>query len=139
MKFLPVSGRQRWIEITMTTIPKPAILKVTLYQLAVLLLLVGILSLEDRLLALSALVGGMIQIIPQAWFSRQAFKHTGARQMDLVVRSMYRGEFGKVVLTATMFAAVFTLDKQWNYIALFTAFLLMIPLQLFMTKQILEH
>ena len=123
----------------MTTISKPAILKVTLYQLAVLILLVGILSFEDKLLALSALVGGLIQIIPQAWFSRQAFKHAGARQMDLVVRSMYRGEFGKVVLTAAMFAAAFTLNKQWNYIALFSAFLLMMPLQLFVTKQILKH
>ena len=123
----------------MTTISKPAILKVTLYQLAVLILLVGILSFEDKLLALSALVGGLIQIIPQAWFSRQAFKYAGARQMDLVVRSMYRGEFGKVVLTAAMFAAAFTLNKQWNYIALFSAFLLMMPLQLFVTKQILEH
>lgn len=123
----------------MTTISKPAILKVTLYQLAVLILLVGILSFEDKLLALSALVGGLIQIIPQAWFSRQAFKYAGARQMDLVVRSMYRGEFGKVVLTAAMFAAAFTLNKQWNYIALFSAFLLMMPLQLFVTKQMLKH
>ncbi len=123
----------------MTTISKPAILKVTLYQLAVLIVLVGILSFEDKLLALSALVGGLIQIIPQAWFSRQAFKYAGARQMDLVVRSMYRGEFGKVVLTAAMFAAAFTLNKQWNYIALFSAFLLMMPLQLFVTKQILKH
>lgn len=123
----------------MTTISKPAILKVTLYQLAVLILLVGILSFEDKLLALSALVGGLIQIIPQAWFSRQAFKYAGARQMDLVVRSMYRGEFGKVVLTAAMFAAAFTLNRQWNYIALFSAFLLMMPLQLFVTKQILKH
>ena len=123
----------------MTTISKPAIIKVTLYQLAVLILLVGILSFEDKLLALSALVGGLIHIIPQAWFSRQAFKYAGARQMDLVVRSMYRGEFGKVVLTAAMFAAAFTLNKQWNYIALFSAFLLMMPLQLFVTKQILKH
>ena len=123
----------------MTTISKPAILKVMLYQLVVLILLVGILSLEDKLLALSALVGGLIQIIPQAWFSRQAFKYAGARQMDLVVRSMYRGVFGKVVLTAAMFAAAFTLNKQWNYIALFSAFLLMMPLQLFVTKQILKH
>jgi ATP synthase protein I len=125
--------------MTRTTIPKPKLLKALLYPLVVLLLLVGILSLEDRLTALSALAGGMIQIIPQAWFSRQAFKYTGARQMDLVLRSMYRGEFGKVVLTATMFAVVFTLDKQWNYIALFTAFLLMIPLQLLMIKRALEH
>ncbi|MFL2499964.1 MAG: ATP synthase subunit I [Porticoccaceae bacterium] len=125
--------------MTNTTIPKPKMLKVTMYQLAILLLLTGTLSLEDRLLALSALVGGMIQIIPQAWFSWQAFKYAGARQMALAVRSMYRGEFGKVVLTAALFAVVFNLETQWNYIALFAAFLLMIPLQLFVTKRALEH
>jgi F0F1-type ATP synthase assembly protein I len=43
------------------------------------------------------------------------------------------------VLTAAMFAAAFTLNKQWNYIALFSAFLLMMPLQLFVTKQMLKH
>ncbi|MFL2531900.1 MAG: ATP synthase subunit I [Porticoccaceae bacterium] len=125
--------------MTKTTIPKPKMLKVTMYQLAILLLLTGTLSLEDRLLALSALVGGMIQIIPQAWFSWQAFKYAGARQVGLAVRSMYRGEFGKVVLTAALFAVVFNLETQWNYIALFAAFLLMIPLQLFVTKRALEH
>jgi F0F1-type ATP synthase assembly protein I len=52
---------------------------------------------------------------------------------------MYRGEFGKVVLTAALFAVVFNLETQWNYIALFAAFLLMIPLQLFVTKRALEH
>ena len=123
----------------MTTISKPAILKVTLYQLAVLILLVGILSFEDKLLALSALVGGLIQIIPQSWFSRQAFKYAGASNVDKVVQSMYRGELGKVVMTATLFAILFTVDKQWNYIALFTTFLLMIPLQWFLTQRSLRH
>ena len=123
----------------MNTIPKPAILRALAYQTVVLLLLVAALSLIDRRMAISALVGGMIQIIPQAWFSRQAFKCVGARQMDLVVRSMYRGEFGKVVLTAALFTVVFNLDKQWNYAALFATFLLMIPLQLFFLKKALEH
>jgi len=123
----------------MNTIPKPAILRALAYQTVVLLLLVAALSLIDRRMAISVLVGGMIQIIPQAWFSRQAFKYVGARQMDLVVRSMYRGEFGKVVLTAVLFTVAFNLDKQWNYVALFAAILLMIPLQLFFLKKALEH
>jgi F0F1-type ATP synthase assembly protein I len=52
---------------------------------------------------------------------------------------MYRGEAGKVVLTAVLFAMLFTVDKQWNYPVLFTTFLLMIPLQWFLTKKALEH
>jgi ATP synthase protein I len=84
-------------------------------------------------------MGGLIQILPQAWFSRQAFKYAGASNVDKVVRSMYRGELGKVVMTASLFAILFIVDKQWNYIVLFTTFLAMIPLQWFLTKKALQH
>ena len=135
----PPSARKRWIENTVITIPKPEILKATLTQLAVLLLIAVALGLADSQLAFSALVGGLVQILPQAWFSRQAFKYAGARQMDLIVKSIYRGEAGKVVLTAALFAMLFSVDKQWNYLVLFTTFLTMIPLQWFLTKKALEH
>jgi len=121
------------------TIPKPEILKATLTQLAVLLLIVIALGIADSQLAASALMGGLIQILPQAWFSRQAFKYAGASKVDKVVRSMYRGELGKVVMTATLFAIVFTVSKQWNYPVLFTTFLVMIPLQWFLVKKSLRQ
>ena len=123
----------------MTTIPKPELLKATMYQLAVLLVLVVMISMTDKLMAVSALMGGLIQILPQAWFSWQAFKYAGASNVDKVVQSMYRGELGKVVMTATLFAILFTVDKQWNYIVLFTTFLAMIPLQWFLTNKALRH
>jgi ATP synthase protein I len=122
-----------------TTIPKPALLKATLCQLTVLLVLVVMISMTDKLMAVSALVGGLIQILPQAWFSWQAFKYAGASNVDKVVQSMYRGELGKVVMTATLFAILFTVHKQWNYLALFTTFLVMIPLQWFLTQKALRH
>lgn len=133
------SARKRWIENTVTTIPKPELLKATLCQLAVLLVLVVMISMTDKLMAVSVLVGGLIQILPQAWFSWQAFKYAGASNVDKVVQSMYRGELGKVVMTATLFAILFTVDKQWNYLALFTTFLVMIPLQWFLTQKALRH
>ena len=133
------SARKRWIENTVTTIPKPELLKATMYQLAVLLVLVVMISMTDKLMAVSALMGGLIQILPQAWFSWQAFKYAGASNVDKVVQSMYRGELGKVVMTATLFAILFTVDKQWNYLALFTTFLVMIPLQWFLNQKALRH
>ena len=123
----------------MTTIPKPELLKATMYQLAVLLVLVVMISMTDKLMAVSALMGGLIQILPQAWFSWQAFKYAGASNVGKVVQSMYRGELGKVLMTATLFAILFTVDKQWNYLALFTTFLVMIPLQWFLTQKALRH
>ena len=135
----PPIGSEKVDKLTMTTIPRPSLKIVPLYQMAILLLVCGLVAILDVTMAGSALVGGLIQIIPQAWFSRQAFKYSGASNTDLVVRSMYRGEAGKVVMTATLFAIVFALYKQWNYIILFTAFVMMIQLQCFLTRKTLKH
>ena len=122
----------------MTTIPKPPLTRVAIYQLAALLPASGFLLLVDTVLAFSVLVGGLAQIVPQAWFARQAYKYSGAQQASLVVRAMYRGETGKVVLAATLMAVLFTLHKQWNFFALFMAYIAMIPLQLIFTKRALH-
>ena len=122
----------------MTTIPKPPLTRVAIYRLAALLPASGFLLLVDTVLAFSVLVGGLAQIVPQAWFARQAYKYSGAQQASLVVRAMYRGETGKVVLAATLMAVLFTLHKQWNFFALFMAYIAMIPLQLIFTKRALH-
>ena len=122
----------------MTTIPKPPLTRVAIYQLAALLPASGLLLLMDTVLAYSVLVGGLVQVVPQAWFARQAYKYSGAQQASLVVRAMYRGETGKVVLAATLMAVLFTLHKQWNFFALFMAYIAMIPLQLIFTKRALQ-
>lgn len=122
----------------MTTIPKPPLTRVAIYQLAALLPASGLLLLMDTVLAYSVLVGGLVQVVPQAWFARQAYKYSGAQQASLVVRAMYRGETGKVVLAATLMAVLFTLHKQWNFFALFIAYIAMIPLQLIFTKRALQ-
>ena len=122
----------------MITIPKPPLTRVAIYQLAALLPASGLLLLMDTVLAYSVLVGGLVQIVPQAWFARQAYKYSGAQQASLVVRAMYRGETGKVVLAATLMAVLFTLHKQWNFFALFMAYIAMIPLQLIFTKRALQ-
>ena len=85
------------------------------------------------------MIGGLIQIVPQAWFARQAYKYTGARQVGLMVRAMYRGETGKIVLTAAMFVTTFILWKQLHFLAVFSAFIVMIPLQWFITIRILKQ
>ena len=85
------------------------------------------------------MVGGLIQIGPQAWFARQAFKYAGARQVDKIVRAMYWGESGKVFLTAALFITAFILWKQLNFLAVFSTFIVMIPVQWFITIRILKQ
>jgi ATP synthase protein I len=123
----------------MTTIYTPPLYKVALCQTLVLLVVGGFLAIGDIVLAFSVLVGGFIQIGPQAWFARQAFKYTGARQVDKVVRAMYLGESGKIVLTASLFVTCFILWEQLNFLAVFSTFILMMPVQWMITVKVLKH
>ena len=123
----------------MTTISTPPLYKVALYQLLILLSFCGMVAGFDKILASSILLGGLIQIGPQAWFARQAYRYTGARQVVKIVRAMYWGESGKVVLTAALFITTFIIWKQLNFLAFFSAFTLMIPLQWFITVRILKN
>ena len=119
----------------MATIPKPPIYKATLLQLIILCFVTAGIFCFDRAVAGSVFLGGLTQLVPQAWFSYVAFKHIGASQTDLIVRSMYRGETGKVVLTASAFITTFVLFKEINIIGFMAAFVGMIPLQLFLVAK----
>lgn len=121
----------------MTTIPKPPVHHIAIYQLVILLSLSGLLFYWDVVAGCSALLGGLIQIGPQAWFGRQAFKYTGARQARKIVQTMYRGETGKIVLTAALFITVFRLVRELNVAVFFISFVLMIPLQAWLAVKVL--
>lgn len=57
--------------------------------------------------ASSALLGGMICVIPNAYFARKLFKYQGARAARQIVNSFYKGEAVKIILSVLLFAAVF--------------------------------
>ena len=122
----------------MTTISTPPIQRVALYQLLILLPVCGIMSGFDVTLAGSIMVGGLIQIVPQALYARQAFRYRGARQVNKIVRAMYWGESGKVILTAALFVTTFILWKQLNFLAVFCAFTVMIPVGWLITLKVLN-
>ena len=122
----------------MTTISTPPIQRVALCQLLILLPVCGIVSGFNVTLAGSIMVGGLIQIIPQAWYARQAFRYRGARQVNKIVRAMYWGESGKVILTAALFVTTFIVWKQLNFLAVFCAFTVMIPVGWLITLKVLN-
>ena len=123
----------------MTTISLPAVKKVALYQLAVLLPATAALLGWDAVVAYSALLGGLIQIIPQAWFARQAFRYAGARRVHAIVSAMYWGETGKVVLSAVLFTTTFLMISPLNVGALFSSFVIMILVQWFSIFTVLKR
>jgi len=123
----------------MTTISLPAVKKVALYQLALLLPASAALLGWNMQIAYSVMLGGLIQIVPQAWFARQAFRFAGARRVQSIVSAMYWGETGKVVLSAVLFTATFLLVSPLNAGALFSSFVVMILVQWFLVFTILKR
>lgn len=63
--------------------------------------------LTNKHYAMSAFVGGMVAVIPQAVFGFYSFRYSGAQQSKLIWRSFVRGEAIKLFLTGLLFALVF--------------------------------
>lgn len=57
--------------------------------------------------ALSALTGGLVCLLPNAYFAWRAFRYQGAQFARDIVKSFYRAEAGKFGLTAALFTLVF--------------------------------
>ncbi|KTD07682.1 F0F1 ATP synthase subunit I [Legionella jamestowniensis] len=57
--------------------------------------------------ALSALLGGLVAIIPTALFARKLFRYQGARAARQIVKGFYVGEALKIVTTIGLFTFVF--------------------------------
>jgi len=76
--------------------------------------------------ASAALVGGWIATLANLYFAIQAFRYTGARSSEQVMRTFYRGEAGKFVIVMMLFLASFKLlpGARDNAAFLFSAFFL---------------
>lgn len=123
----------------MNTIPRPAVMKVVRLQSLTLAVVAGIALLLDTEIGVSILLGGLIQLIPQAWFTWQAFKYAGANHASAIVRSMYRGEAGKLVLTACGFTIVYSVMDNVNAIALMGAFITMLGVQILLLAKVFNQ
>ncbi len=114
----------------------PPLLRIYGLQALMLFLLAAGLLLIDVLAAKSALIGGLISVLPNAYFARLAFRHRGARAAPAVAQSFYRGEAGKFVMTATLFAVVFSTVQPLRVEALFIAFVVMTLINTFFAWQL---
>lgn len=106
-------------------IAKPPLGKLYGTQLSMLLVVVAGLLWIDRIIASSALLGGLISIGPSYFFARQVFRFRGARFAPQIAQAFYVGETGKFLLTAVAFAAAFALIKPVNAAALLSAYVAM--------------
>ena len=67
----------------------------------------GILFLLRRELALSALLGGLICVLPNMYFARQLFMRKRSVQLHGLVWSAFGAQFVKMALAILLFAIVF--------------------------------
>lgn len=76
---------------------------------------------QGKLVALSALFGGFICVIPNFYLAR---KITGKRiaDADQLKNNMYTAEIGKIVITAALFAGVFATQEWVHPVALMAGF-----------------
>ena len=98
---------------------------VLLAQLAVILLAAAALfGWRGAVSGYSGLCGGLIAWLPNLYFAHKAFRFSGARAAQSIVRSFYAGEAGKLILTAVLFALAFVVVKPLEASALFGIFVL---------------
>jgi len=84
----------------------------------------------DEVRAYSLLCGGLISILPQAYFASLAFRRRGARSAMAIARSGYAGEVGKFILSIAGFAVVFATLRPIDGLAVFAAYLAMLAIQI---------
>ncbi len=64
--------------------------------------------------AYSALTGGMIATLANAWFAIKVFAGRQPEEPAVVLRSFYWGELNKILFTCAMFVAAFVLIRPVN-------------------------
>ena len=75
-------------------------------SLTVLLALIAVWY-SSKAAGVSALLGGLVSVVPNAYFAIKLFRHQGARAAKQIVSSFYKGEAAKIILSIVMFALVF--------------------------------
>lgn len=111
-------------------IARPPVHRVTLAQLAALVPACLVVMAFDKVSAYSMLSGGLIAILPQAYFAARAFRWRGARSAQAIARSSYAGEVGKFLLSVAGFALVFAAVRPIDGLAVFGGYLAMLVIQI---------
>lgn len=116
--------------MTGAEITRPPVHRITLTQLALLALLCAGLLAFDKVVAYSVLCGGLIAIVPQAYFATLAFRWRGAQSARAIARSSYVGVMGKFLLSIAAFALVFAAVRPIDGPAVFMGYLAMLVTQI---------
>lgn len=111
--------------MTKTILSKVRTLAFSYIYIQVVIILSGsglLFVLSSSHLALSFLGGGLICIVPTAYFAHKLFSKTGAQAAREIVTSFYMGEVIKVIITIILFALTFKFFNV-NKLAIFIGYI----------------
>ena len=111
-------------------IKRPPVYRISIFQLLILFGVSLVLLACNIEWASSALCGGLIAVLPQAYFAARTFRWRGAQSAQTIARSSYAGVIGKFVFSAVGFALVFALLRPINGLAVFAAYIAMLLIQI---------
>jgi ATP synthase protein I len=104
---------------------KRGIVRLWLMQLSVTVVFAAFCALYGANAAISAMLGGIVCIVPNAYFAMKLFKYQGARSAKQIVNSFYKGEALKIITSVILFTAVFVLFKV-TPLAFFTSYIMIL-------------
>ncbi|MFT4059365.1 MAG: F0F1 ATP synthase subunit I [Legionella sp.] len=105
---------------------KRGIIRLWLVQLAATLAFAAVCAiLYGANAASSAVLGGMVCVVPNVYFASKLFKYQGARSARQIVNSFYKGEAIKIFLSIVLFTAVFVWIKI-TPLAFFAAYIMIL-------------
>ncbi|HSG02284.1 MAG TPA: ATP synthase subunit I [Marinobacterium sp.] len=99
--------------------------KLLKYQSFVLALCCVLILFFDFVAAYSALLGGLLYLIPNAWHAWKHFNTPSAESPNRALAELYAGQIWKMALMASLFALIFVLVEPLSGFSLFVVLLLM--------------
>ncbi|MCG7200299.1 F0F1 ATP synthase subunit I [Marinobacter pelagius] len=111
---------------TPSGIRRPPIARWFLIESVILVIVSLAFLLRSQVAGYSALLGGLIFLLPHGYFALKAFRYSGARSAKKIMSSFYQGEAGKLILCAILFTMVFKWIQPLDIAALFLTFAIML-------------
>ncbi len=111
------------------SISRPPAHRITIAQTAILLASWAALSFWDALAGNSFVLGGLVVIVPNAWFALGVFRWRGANVARQAVKAGYAAETGKFLLSVAGFALIFALVRPLVAWAVFAGYIAMLVVQ----------
>lgn len=108
----------------MPRLGKQPIIAILLAQVVVSMVLAVVLALwQLRVAAVSALLGGAIAVVPNAFLAARLLSPGSTTSAKALLRAAWFGEIGKLLLTMLLFAIVFAMVRPISALAVFGGFI----------------